>query len=86
MKYVNINTVCTESLVDDLLNTIAGYPTAKQVEEQRLAEERIKEKAKRLEEVKKARQVKIPSCDHVRNVNDDRRNTLANYFNHRGVK
>jgi len=36
------------------LNTIAGYPTAKQMEEQRQAEERIKDKAKRLEEIKKA--------------------------------
>ena len=86
MKNVNINS-CTESLVDDLLNTIAGYPTAKQMEEQRHAEERIKEKAKRLEEIKKAKQVKIPpSNEFFSNVLEDGIKKLANKFNQEGVK
>ena len=84
MKNVNINS-CTESLVDDLLNTIAGYPTAKQMEEQRHAEERIKEKSRRLEQVKKAKLNKLPPSNLFMKYHRERVNRLANKLN-RGVK
>ena len=76
---------CDDVLVDDLINLCFCQPTQAELEEKRLAEERIQEKAKRLEQVKKVKQNKLPSDNLFSKWHRENVNKLANHFN-RGIK
>ena len=68
-------------LVDDLMNLCFCQPTQAELEEKRIAEEKIQEKAKRLEQVKRAKQLSsenLYSKWHRESVN-----ILANHLNRR---
>jgi len=76
---------CDDVLVDDLINLCFCQPTQVELEERRIAEEKIQEKAKRLEEVKRVKQNKLPPDNLYSKWTKEQVNKLANHFN-RGIK
>ena len=65
------NESCGDTYIDSLFDAYSGEKTSE---------------TDRVEDIKKAKQVVIPTNKYVVNVHEERVNKLANHFNHQGVK